>query len=604
MSANVRRALADAEHAAAHGQRTRAPANASPATSALATKMLHMWSRGDLPAKTMQELSLLAILDGASNVELAEVASFGAFGEYPGNCTRDLLTKFCKDLTVCEPTLVTTFFRDPKSSQTVEEQMAIFRPDLLFHSLAGHMEFDAFFGTKEIRRFWDLVEQSGCPKLQDHPLTMLPGWKDLTIPFWFHGDGVEYHDRDSLMVFSCGSLLGLLSSLDSSLMMAACAKTCTVEPTATCPGTWAVPWQEFVDAFKVLAKGIFPAVCRDGTPHPFAGQRLHPKGYRCFIWVIEGDHDFFSNALKLPHWASHKCCWECNTDTTNEDTDWHVLVNPGWTVFTPQHHKERPSSHQIFDSPGVTTQMIAHDLLHVLFNKGILGHFLGSILHLLCFDGARQRQNVSPSARLAIVFDKIQEFYTRADTDCRTRLTNLRISMFVTEDKPYGRFPSLNTKGGETKHLLPAICWLMSLLDNQTELHQHIIEALIAINKFVLVADQTDWVPTTRESERLLKYAERFLLHYKWLEDWAIGEDRKLFHSTIKFHMFHHLAQNARFLGPRFCWCFKAEDYVGKISAIAASAVFGVRSTKLSLKLMEKYRYMLFFRLARPLIDG
>ena len=601
----ARKAAADAEHLDSQGARhlnTATSFNGGLCQSALATRMLHMWSRGDLPATTVQELSLLAILDGAQNVELAEVASFGAFGAWPGNCTRDLLTKFCKNVTVCSPTLVTTVLRDPKSSQVVDEQMAIFRPDLLFHSLADHSEFDIFFGTGQIRKFWDLVEQSGCPKLAGHPLTLLPHWKDLTIPFWIHGDGVEYHERDSLMVYSCGSLLGLNSSLDSSMMMGACAKTCTVEASSTCPGTWKAPWQEFVDAFHVLSAGVFPAFCKDGRPHPLAGQRLHPKGYRCFVWVVEGDQDFFCNTLKLPHWASHKCCWECNTDTTNEDTTWHRLSSPGWTAFSSQQHRAREASHPIFDCPGVSTEMIAHDLLHVLFNKGILGHFLGSILHLLCFQGARQRQAVSPADRLAIIFDKIQEFYSRSDTDCRTRLTNLRLSMFITEDKAYSKFPSLNTKGGETKHLLPAMCWLMSLLNNDTELHQHIFTALVAINKFVLVADQTDWVPTTREADRLVKYAKRFLQHYKWLEDWAISEDRKLFHATIKFHMFHHLAEKARFLGPRFCWCFKAEDYVGKISAIAASAVFGTRSTRMSIKLMNKYRYMLYFRLTRPLV--
>ena len=25
-----------------------------------------------------------------------------------------------------------------------------------------------------------------------------------------------------------------------------------------------------------------------------------------------GDHEFFSNTLKLPHWQSHNPCWECN----------------------------------------------------------------------------------------------------------------------------------------------------------------------------------------------------------------------------------------------------------------------------------------------------
>ena len=175
--------------------------------------------------------------------------------------------------------------------------------------------------------------------------------------------------------------------------------------------------------------------------------------------------------------------------------------------------------------------------------------------------------------------------------------------MFTAEDKPHAQFPTLNTKGAETKHLLPAMCWVMEQLSDGSDLHDHMMTGLVAINKFVIVMDNADWVPTSRESHRMLRYAQRFLEHYAWLEAWAQQEERMLFHSVPKFHMFHHLAQFSEYLNPRACWCFKAEDWVGKISRIAASVVFGTKSTKLSIKLMDKYRFMLYFRLHRPLLD-
>ena len=32
------------------------------------------------------------------------------------------------------------------------------------------------------------------------------------------------------------------------------------------------------------------------------------------IFSIQGDHEFYSNVLKLPHWASHYPCWECDCE--------------------------------------------------------------------------------------------------------------------------------------------------------------------------------------------------------------------------------------------------------------------------------------------------
>ena len=405
------------------------------------------------------------------------------------------------------------------------------------------------------------------------------------------------------MVSSTGSILSLRSSQDNSLLMGANAKSCTVPETTHCRGTWKPVWKHFIHSFQNLAAGIFQALDADGNPHPLAGQRVHPRGYRFFIWVIQGDHEFFSNTLGLPHWRNNKLCWDCDTDITNEGTTWINLSNPGWTLKTAQEHLDTPPSHEVFTAPGVSTMMVCHDALHVMFNHGILSHFLGSILHLWCFHGPG-RQTVAPATRLGIVFEKIQQFYTMAETDCRTRLVNLKLSMFCQEKKPHVDFPALKCKGGETKHLLPAMVWCMSLMYDGSELHDKIMAGLIAINKFVHVMVNADWVPTPREADRLVKYAKRFLTAYDWLEDWAIANERMLFHAVPKFHMFDHLAYGARFLNPTASWCFKAEDYVGKMSKMGASSVFGTKATKLSIKMMEKNRFMMHFRWTRPLVEA
>ena len=540
-----RQALADADHEAGIS-RPRVVEGDAPTHSALATKCFHMWSQGLLSTAAMQELSLLAILDGAQNVELAELASIGTCGANPGNAKRDFMARFCGDNFLASPTVVESVFRDPKISTAVTEQMAFFRPDLLIQSMANHPEFDSFFGVREIRRFWDLVEASGCPKLIGHPITFVENWKDLTVPLWVHGDGVEFQDRDSLMVWTTGSLLSLQPALDSSLLIAATAKSCTLDESSTCPGTWKEPWRHLQHAFLNLANGTIAALDPDGKAEPLAENIIAAVSagahYRFIIWCIEGDHEFFSSTLKLPHWGSHRVCWNCNTDVTDAEKTWRRLADPKWNLLTPAQHRAKIPSHPLLACFGVSTLMIANDSLHVLFNKGILSHFLGSLLHLWCYDGRGVRQAVSPANRLALVFDKIQEFWRRTETACSVRLTNLKLSMFCNEREAHAHFPALNTKGGETKHLLPAMCWVMELMHDGSELHQHVTTALVAINKFVIVMDEADWVPSARQSQRLLRYAERFLKEYEWLESWAKDSDRSLFHAFPKFRMFHRLA--------------------------------------------------------------
>ena len=90
-----------------------------------------------------------------------------------------------------------------------------------------------------------------------------------------------------------------------------------------------------------------------------------------------------------------------------------------------------------------------------------------------------------------------------------------------------------------------------------------------------------------------------FFEAYSWLNIWAQEHQSKAFHIVIKHHTFLNLVQNSVFLNQKFHWCFKAEDFVGKISRVAHSVSMGVRSTKLSTKLAPNYQLLLHFRFTR-----
>ena len=122
------------------------------------------------------------------------------------------------------------------------------------------------------------------------------------IPGWVHGDAVQYHERDSLMTWSWGSMLSLdLSSLMSSFLFAAWPKL------ATTIGTWDSLMKVFAWSLQALAKGIWPAQQWNGTPWPAdsedarrAGSQL-ADGWKLVVLGLLGDHEHFGNNLGMPH---------------------------------------------------------------------------------------------------------------------------------------------------------------------------------------------------------------------------------------------------------------------------------------------------------------
>ena len=95
---------------------------------------------------------------------------------------------------------------NPKSSQKEIGQASLLLPRLMFASLACYDMFENLVQSNACETFWDNVEKCKDDRLKEHPMkTKL--WKKLTIPLMVHGDAAEFQSRDSLMIWSWGSLL-------------------------------------------------------------------------------------------------------------------------------------------------------------------------------------------------------------------------------------------------------------------------------------------------------------------------------------------------------------------------------------------------------------
>ena len=226
--------------------------------SQLANKLLALWSHGLISASLCQELADLAMQDGAQHDELYALASTGNHGMYKGNIHRDLMAHFCKDLIMTPSMTVDVPCIDPKTNKETIEAANIFLPHLQFWSLGLHFPenfHDLFSLAKGIPSFWDQVEAVKDPVLENHPLkkgALKKDWKDKTIPIILHGDGVEYQNRDSIMVWSWAPLLNQKSSLQSHHLLASFPKSCSTTSTFT------PIWEWLLWSFTALAKGFHP----------------------------------------------------------------------------------------------------------------------------------------------------------------------------------------------------------------------------------------------------------------------------------------------------------------------------------------------------------
>ena len=166
------------------------------------------------------------------------------------------------------------------------------------------------------------------------------------------------------MVYSWGSLLQQMSSQSSHFYIA--GFSCTLD------GTWEEMMVWICWSFAALQHGYHPPHDPEGKPlkkdSPFFLEKGKPlaHGLCGVLWVVQGDHEFFSNSLKLPHLGM------LSQEEAKPANMCYKTLEKGKQAW------KRISTGVI---PGLSTKMVRGDCLHILFVKGVLGHLLGSCIH-------------------------------------------------------------------------------------------------------------------------------------------------------------------------------------------------------------------------------
>ena len=330
--------------------------------SPLATKLLSHWAHGSLSAKAIQELAHLSQLGGTSHEEVSTLAKAGNYGSNPGNVHKAIMQAFLPNVGIPPGFNVGVPCIDPKTSKATEATASIFLPHTMFAALAENYpaKWQELFCTEKLEEFCVEVESRKDDRLKKHPLKKRSQWRCTTIPLFVHGDGAEFQSRDTLLIFSFGSILNLFSSLDSHLLMGVFPKS------ATTAHTWEPLWQYFAWSFDALQKGMHPSKDCWGEPlekgspfYPMRGKPLVPGGFCAAIWCIIGDQEYFSNVLKLPHWASKRPCHQCNCTSKDGVLPYTMLDAAAFNHVDSDMARASPkSSHPIFSIGGVTSRMV------------------------------------------------------------------------------------------------------------------------------------------------------------------------------------------------------------------------------------------------------
>lgn len=230
----------------------------------------------------------------------------------------------------------------------------------------------------------------------------------------------------------------------------------------------------------------------------------------------------------------------------------------------------------MFQLGHISCKNVKGDSLHILFCKGLYGHVIGGILHYCCWrEGPGKICKKRPWERLSVLFEQIQvEFSFQEAT---TRLTNLKISMFTDAQKPWSKWANPDVKGGEAKHLLPALIPVIKRLFDKSRLPEEVNMILAAegLERLVTLWDSMEIIPTDAEFAKSMALGNAFPDSYNELNVWPLEKDRKSFHKVHKHHTLIHLLKKIKILEPQAAMVLQSRRFCRTLQQIGAFSFHG-----------------------------
>ena len=92
--------------------------------------------------------------------------------------------------------------------------------------------------------------------------------------------------------------------------------------------------------------------------------------------------------------------------------------------------------------------------------------------------------------------------------------------------KPWSKYASLDCKGAEARHRLPALIPVLqaAFAETMEDCEGHMLRASTSFEKLVKLWHEMSWFPTASEYEQTLYLAGAFLRSYEWLSIYGLWE--------------------------------------------------------------------------------
>ena len=190
--------------------------------------------------------------------------------------------------------------------------------------------------------------------------------------------------------------------------------------------------------------------------------------------------------------------------------------------------------------------------------------------------------------KIAYIWSRMQALYKELGIE--NKLSFFKSSMFINADRPHQEKPFFKLKAGERKSLVHVFAQLAVEFHAEDEASDSIIGLCECMAKFTDLLDSCGRHPTALQAAKAEDCKTELHLQLNRPTD-------MMWHITIKFHMGKHLATSFKFGNPKYTWCFRSEDFVGRLAKLAHSCCFGTEALALSVKVAEKYRLMMYIRL-------
>ena len=169
----------------------------------------------------------------------------------------------------------------------------------------------------------------------------------------------------------------------------------------------------------------------------------------------------------------------------------------------------------------------------------------------------------------------------------------IRAQAFFVADagRPHKDYPVLDgLKAAEVRGLVEPAFLVAQRYSNGSNFWKHVLRLLAAqchmynllYNSGILLSDE--------EYNDFSKSCKLFLQEYTFLGQQALQNHILMWSVVPKHHYLAHLSQTAKWLIPRWTWCYGGEDMVGKISGLAHACTSGTGSVDIQSKVMDKYR--------------